>query len=89
MDTLGQQKIPYLITSILCFFKYKAEASREDNYNWSESTTGPFAKKYWKATKTKIETLESMGAWDIVKWDGNINSIHRNRISRLRDNQKS
>ena len=46
--------------------KDKAAESREYNPNWREVTTGPFAKKYRKVMKTKIVTLEYMGAWDIV-----------------------
>ena len=55
--------------------KDKAAESREYNPNWREVTTGPFAKKYRKVMKTKIVTLEYMGAWDIVYWDKDINVI--------------
>ena len=62
MDIMGQQKSSWLITFILKIDK--SEASKEDNPDWSESTTGLSPYEYWKATKTKIATLESMGAWE-------------------------
>ena len=33
------------------FLKAKSAASREDNTNWREATTGVFADNYWKAMK--------------------------------------
>jgi len=57
------------------FLKAKAEASKEDNPNWNQAMNGPFADEYWKAACTEIETLESMGAWDVVKRDDKMNVI--------------
>ena len=57
------------------FFNAKVTASKEDNPNRHEATIRLFFEKYWKATKTKIATLESMGAWKIVEQYDNINVI--------------
>ena len=59
----------------LLFLESKSTASGEDNNNWHEANTGPFADKYWKAMTTKTATLESMGVWDIVQQDYNVNFI--------------
>ena len=48
------------------FLKAKSAASKEDNPNWWQAMNGPFADDFWKAAVTEIETLEGMGAWDIV-----------------------
>ena len=48
------------------FLKAKAAASKEDNPNWWQAMSGPFADEYWKAAVTEIETLEAMGAWEVV-----------------------
>ena len=45
------------------FLKAKSDASRKDNPNCREATTGVFADKYCKTIKVKISTFESMGAW--------------------------
>ena len=55
--------------------EYKSIESREDNPNRYESTTGTFAKKYWKAMKTDIATLGSMVSWKIVERGDNMNDI--------------
>ena len=55
--------------------KDKATEIKDYNTNWSESTTGTFVNKYWKATKTEIENLRFMGAWDISDQDDNMNII--------------
>ena len=57
------------------FLKDNAEASKEDNINWSEVTTGTFDNKYWKEMKTEITTLESLGAWGIFELYDNMNVI--------------
>ena len=59
------------------FLKDKYLLIKEDNNNWREATTGPFAGKYWKTMKTDISNLESMGAWEIVYRDENINIIQQ------------
>ena len=48
------------------FLKAKSAASREDNPNWNEATTGVFAENYWKSMKVDIATLEYIGDWLIV-----------------------
>ena len=48
------------------FLKAKSAASREENPNWREETSGAFSENYWKAMKFEIASLESMGAWEIV-----------------------
>ena len=57
------------------FLKDKYLLIKEDNNNWREATTGPFANKYWKSIKTEIATLESMSDWDITEQDDNMNVI--------------
>ncbi len=48
------------------FLMAKAESSKLDNPNWWEAMRGPFADEYWKAAIKEINTLEGMGAWDVV-----------------------
>jgi hypothetical protein len=48
------------------FLKAKASASKEDNPNWWEAMNSTFADEYWKAACKEIETLEKMGAWEVV-----------------------
>ena len=50
-------------------------ASREENSNWRETTTGVFADKYWTAIKVEIATLESMGNWEIFYQDDSMKVI--------------
>ena len=57
------------------FLKAKAAASKDDNPNWWQAMRGPFADDYWKAAITEIETLENMGAWDVVDRPENGNVI--------------
>ena len=57
------------------FLKAKSAASKEDNPNWWQAMSGPFADDYWKAAVTEIETLESMRAWDIVDRKDDMNII--------------
>ena len=57
------------------FLKAKPYASKDDNRNWREATTGVFADNYWKAVKADIATLEYMGAWKIVDWDDSMKFI--------------
>ena len=49
------------------FLKARSAALKEDNPNWREAMTGPFAKEYWEACKVKIATLEGMDAWEVVE----------------------
>ena len=49
--------------------------SKEYNPNLYEATTGTFTDKYWKAVKTEIVTLESMGPWEIFDIYENIHFI--------------
>ena len=49
------------------FLKAQAEASKEDNPNWRQAMTGPFADKYWEACKVEAATLEDMDAWEVVE----------------------
>ena len=48
------------------FLKAKAEGSKEDNHNWWQATSGPFACDYWKAVCKEIETWEGIDAWEQV-----------------------
>ena len=48
------------------FLKAQAAASKDDNPNWWEAMRGPFADEFWKAAIAEIETLEKMGAWEVV-----------------------
>ena len=57
------------------FLKAKSASSKEDNPNWWEAMKGPFYYEYWKAAVTEIETLESMGAWDVVDQTEDMNVI--------------
>ncbi len=57
------------------FLKAKAVASKEDNPNWHDATTGNFAYKYWEAMRVKIKTLESMVAWEVVEREEDMNVI--------------
>ncbi len=38
---------------------------------------GPFADKYWKAAEKEIDTLEGMGARDVVECEDDMNVINR------------
>ncbi len=57
------------------FLKAKAAASKEDNPNWHDATTGDFADEYWEAMRVEIKTLESMGAWEVVEREEDMNVI--------------
>ena len=57
------------------FLRAQAAASKEDNPNWWQAMSGPFADEYWKAAVTEIETLESMGAWEVVDRKEDMNVI--------------
>ena len=59
----------------LFFLKAKSAASKEDNPNWWQAMSGPFADDYWRAAVTEIGTLESMRAWDIVDRKDDMNII--------------
>ena len=57
------------------FLKAISAASKEDNPNWWQAMSGPFADEYWKAAVTEIETLEAMGAWEVVDRTDDMNVI--------------
>lgn len=57
------------------FLKAKAAASKSDNPNWWQAMSGPFADDYWIAACKEIETLESMGAWEVVDREEDMNVI--------------
>ena len=57
------------------FLKAKAAVSKEDNPNWHDATTGDFADEYWEAMRVEIKTLESMGAWEVVEREEDMNVI--------------
>ena len=57
------------------FLKDKFAASREDNTNGREVTTGVFSDNYWKLMKIETSTLEYMGAWEIVDRGNSMNVI--------------
>ncbi len=37
---------------------------------------GSFAVEYWKSAVKEIDTLEGMGAWDIVEFNDDMNAIN-------------
>ena len=49
------------------FLKAKSEASKHDNPNWKTAMSGEHADKFWEACKVELNTLENMGAWEVVK----------------------
>ena len=57
------------------FLKAQSEASKEDNPRWKDAMGGDHADDYWKAMKTEIATLESMGAWEVVERSDDMNVI--------------
>jgi hypothetical protein len=57
------------------FLKAKSAASKEDNPNWWQAMNGPFAEDFWQAAVKEIETLESMGAWEVVDEEPGMNVI--------------
>ena len=57
------------------FLKAKSEASKEDNPNWWQAMRGPFAEEFWKAAVVELETLEGMGAWDVIDQTDEMNVI--------------
>ncbi len=57
------------------FLKAKSAASKEDNPNWWQAMRGPFAKEFWKAAGVELETVEGMGAWDVVDQTDEMNVI--------------
>ena len=48
------------------FLKAKAGASAADNPNWNQAMNSKFANEWWKAAVKEIQTLEEMGAWEVV-----------------------
>ena len=57
------------------FLKAKAAASKQDNPNWWQAMDSEFAEEFWKAAVTEIETLEAMGAWEVVDKTDEMNVI--------------
>ncbi len=58
--------------------KAHSAASKLDNPSWKEATQGKFADEYWKAMELEIATLETLGAWEVLKYDSETmpNVIH-------------
>ena len=54
--------------------KAYVEASKEDNPNWKQAMNSPFSDKFWQATCTQLETLDGMGAWDVVNSEDDMNA---------------
>jgi hypothetical protein len=70
------------------FLKAKSEASKEDNPSWKQAMNGPFKAEYWEAAVKEIETLESMGAWEVVdrsEAENVIDSIWAFKLKRFPD----
>jgi len=44
----------------------QAKANDPDTPNWFEAMNGPFADGFWDACYKEIDTLESMGVWEVV-----------------------
>ena len=57
------------------FLKAKVAASKEDNPNWHDATTGDFADEYWEAMRVEINTFESMSASKVVERKEDMNVI--------------
>jgi len=66
------------------FLKAKAEASKEDNPNWSQAMNGHFSDDYWKAAVKEIETLEGMEAWEVVDEKTGMNIIDSTWVFKLK-----
>ena len=58
------------------FLKAKAAASKQDNPNWWQAMDSEFAEEFWKAAVTEIETLEAIGAWEVVDETKGMNIIN-------------
>jgi hypothetical protein len=70
------------------FLKAKSEASKEDNPSWKQAMNGPFKAEYWEAAVKEIETLEAMGAWEVVdrsEAENVIDSIWAFKLKRFPD----
>ena len=59
------------------FLKAKAEAYKLDNPNWNQAMNGEFASVFWEACKVEINTLEDIGAWEVVKKTAETNGVIR------------
>ena len=57
------------------FLKAHSAASKLDNPGWREATRGKYADDYWKAMELEIFTLESIGAWQVVDREDDMNII--------------
>jgi hypothetical protein len=53
----------------LLFLKASSAASKLDNPSWKEATQGKFADEYWKAMELETDTLEALGAWEVLEYD--------------------
>lgn len=65
-----------------------AKANDEDNPTWEEAMNGPFAEGFHEACKKELDTLESMGVWEVVKrekWMNVLPSTWAFRIKRFPD----
>jgi Reverse transcriptase (RNA-dependent DNA polymerase) len=55
------------IRAIQAPWALKAKVNRDpDLPSVKEALTGPHSDEFWKAMKSEIESLESMGTWDVV-----------------------
>jgi hypothetical protein len=61
----------------------QAKANDPDTPNWFEATIGPFAKEFWDACYTEIDTLEIMGVWDVVDCEDSLDECHSNDMGLL------
>ena len=43
-----------------------ARANDADTPNWHQAMNGPYAKEFWAACETELETLRQMNVWDVV-----------------------
>lgn len=66
------------------FLKAKAAASKQDNPNWWQAMDIEFTEEFWKAAVTKIETLEAMGAWEIVDKTDEMNVIDSTWVFKIK-----
>ena len=57
------------------FLKSHTEYSNQDNPNWNQAMNGPFAYEYWRTVCNELETLEGMGACDVLDREYDMNII--------------
>ncbi len=49
------------------FVNANSDASKRDNLHWHQAINGPFADENWKEAEKEINTMEGMGAWDVIE----------------------